>query len=185
MFTPSSTLWDTPRFCLLKDFINICIYGNFHQYANYGCQIKKLQSFLYWFSIHEMTPFWDFWPLTHPNIVWTSWNSGQRYTKIRKTQCLKSPSKCWILAQMECCWWKLYSFGSYWCPIYRWKTKILLNTKISAKTTSLWIINKVSPRSNKIHRILVKSSQKTFSGSKMDLNYHQVSKNQHKVWHSP
>ena len=41
------------------------------------------------------------------------------------------------------------------------KPKILLKTKISAKTTSLGISNNISPRSQKDHRILVKLSKKT------------------------
>ena len=50
------------------------------------------------------------------------------------------------------------------------KPKILLKTKISAKTTSLQISNNVSPRSQKNHRILVKLSKKTFLGPKVGLN---------------
>ena len=50
------------------------------------------------------------------------------------------------------------------------KLKILLKTKISAKTTSLVISNNVNPKSHKNHIILVKLSKKTF-GPKFDLNY--------------
>ena len=50
------------------------------------------------------------------------------------------------------------------------KPKILLKTKISAKTASLGIINNISPRSEKNHKILVKLSLKTFFGSKLGLN---------------
>ena len=52
------------------------------------------------------------------------------------------------------------------------KPKILLKPKISAKTASLGIINNVSPRSQKNQKILVKLSQKTFSGPKLGLYYH-------------
>ena len=48
---------------------------------------------------------------------------------------------------------KVYSFGPFWVPIYK-KPKILLETKISAKTTSLGKSNNVSSRSPKDHRIV-------------------------------
>ena len=51
-------------------------------------------------------------------------------------------------------------FWSILKPNYRWKTKNLLKTKISANTASLGISNKVSARSQKNHSILVKLSKK-------------------------
>ena len=38
--------------CQVKDFMKIHDHGKFHQYTNCGCR-----SFLYWFSIHEITLF--------------------------------------------------------------------------------------------------------------------------------
>ena len=63
------------------------------------------------------------------------------------------------------------------------KPKISLKTKSTAKTASLVIINKVSPRSQKNHRIIVKFSQKILSGSKLGLDHHG-SKGHHKFSHS-
>ena len=42
------------------------------------------------------------------------------------------------------------------------KSKILFKTKMSGKTTSLGILNNVSPWSQKTHRIFVKLSKKKF-----------------------
>ena len=50
------------------------------------------------------------------------------------------------------------------------KPKILLKTKISAKTASLEIYSNVSPSSQIIHRILVKLSKKPFFGPKLSVN---------------
>ena len=171
-------------FCLRpripQDFVNwktllryIC--RKFHQYSNCSCEIKNFQSFLYWFSIHEMAPFWDF---LDPY----------------------SPKYCLILLKL---WpevvsnkintvWKLLPNLEFWL---KWnavkvtqfavgKPKILLKNKIFAKTASLGIINNTSSRSQKSHRILVKLRQKTFSGSKLGLNYHHGSKGHHKFSHS-
>ena len=54
------------------------------------------------------------------------------------------------------------------------KPKLLLKHKISAKTASLRIINNISPRSQKNHRI-----PRKFSGPKCDLNCHNRSKGHH------
>ena len=64
------------------------------------------------------------------------------------------------------------------------KPKILVKTKISAKTTFSGIINNVTPRSHKNHRIPVKLSHKAFSGPKLGLNYQHGSKGHHKSSHS-
>ena len=91
-----------PRFCQMKDLIKIYICGKFHQYSICGCEVKNFQSFSYWFSIYEMVPSWGFWALL-PQILF---NLAEILTRgilpIRQTQCLKNPSKFWILAQMEC-----------------------------------------------------------------------------------
>ena len=84
--------------------------------------------------------------LAPPNIVQPCWNFDQRLSPVRQTQCLKNPSIFWILA------------------------KILLKTKISAKTKSLGLSNSVSPRSQKNHSILAKSNKKTFFWPKLSLN---------------
>ena len=64
------------------------------------------------------------------------------------------------------------------------KSKILLKNKFSAKTASLGIINNVSPGSETNHKVLVKLSQKIFSGFKLGLNYHHGSNGHHKFSHS-
>ena len=50
-------------------------------------------------------------------------NRGSLLLPVRKTHCLKHPSKFLILAQMECSFIN-YNFGSFcWGPIYHSKTK--------------------------------------------------------------
>ena len=72
----------------------------------------------------------------------------------------------------------VYIFGPYRGPIYCWKTKIF------AKTASFAIINNISPRSQKNHRILAKLSRKTFFGFKLGLHYQHGSKSHHKLLYS-
>ena len=101
---------------------------------------------------------------------------------IRKTQCLKNPSKFWILAQME------RTQSLHFCYILGpnlqpGNQKILLKTNISVKTTSLGISNNISPRSQKSHWILVKLSKKTFFGPKLGLNC-RLGPNQMVIWNS-
>ena len=118
-------------------------------------------SFLYWFSIHEMAPFWDF---SGPNfskyclILLTFWPvSNKKITVFKKSL-------------------KILNFGSngmqlnfivsvlFGAQFTAGKPKTFLKTKISAKTTSSEIVNNISPRSQKNHRILGKLSLKTFFG---------------------
>ena len=86
---------------------------------------------------------------------------------MRQTHCLKNPSKPWILPQME----HIQSL-QFWSRAQSTtgKPKILVKTKTSVKTTSLGILNNVSPRSQKDHRILVKLRKKTFFVPKLFLN---------------
>ena len=61
----------------------------------------------------------------------------------------------------------------------------MLKTKISAKTASLAIINNVSPRSQRNHRIIEESSQKLFVGPRLGLNYHHESKGHSEILTQP
>ena len=62
--------------------------------------VGKLKIFLYWFSIHAMASFWVFW-LLFPQLLFNSDEVLIRGSPIRKTHCLKNPSKFWNLAQIE------------------------------------------------------------------------------------
>ena len=147
------------KFCQIKDLIKIYICGKFHQYSICGCKGKSFQNFSYWFSIHKMAPFFGFWALTPPNIVRSCWNFEQRKF-FNKTKTVFEKS------------FKILNFGPngthskftvlvhFGAQFSTRKPKILLKTKISAKTTPLGISNNVSPRSQKNHRILVKLSKK-------------------------
>ena len=87
-----------------------------------------------------------------------------------KTQCLKNPSKFWVLAQMERTQ-SLQYFVHFWVQFTTGKPKESLKTKISAEIVSLVISKKVNLRPQKNHRILVELSKKTFFGLKLGLNY--------------
>ena len=71
---------------------------------------------------------------------------------------MKNPSNFKIWLKWDAL--KVYGFGPFWDPGYCWKTKNLLEFKISANTTSLGISNNVNARSQNNHRILVKLSKK-------------------------
>ena len=122
----------TPRFYQMNGFIKIYIYIC-------GCDIKNFQSFLYWFSIHEMSHFCDF---LGPYILLRLWPEAicnkkntvsEKYFKI-----LNFGS-----SEMQLKFTVLFHIGA---QLTAGKPKILLKTKISAKTASLGIINDVSPR---------------------------------------
>ena len=151
------------RLCEMKDLNKIHIRGNFHQYSICGCAVKNVQSFMYRLSIHEMTPFWALWALTPPNIVQSCWNFDQRLSP-RRQKLFEKPFKILHFGSngTRPTFMVLVHFGAQFIT---GKPKILLKTKISAKTTSWGISNSISPRSQKNHRILVKLSQKNFWGT--------------------
>ena len=86
-----------PNERLIKKYI--C--GKFHHYSICCCEIKIFQSFLYWFSIHEMAPFRFFFWLLFPQILLDLAESLSRSSPIRQMHCFKNPSKFWNLAQIE------------------------------------------------------------------------------------
>ena len=95
LFMPSYTLWVTPTICQTRGLIKIYICGNFHHYSIGGCEVKD-----FWIDSTSMK-----WPLfrvflvlTFSNIVQSCWHFNQRSSPRRQTQCLKNPSKFWILA---------------------------------------------------------------------------------------
>ena len=92
---------NAPKFRQMKGLIKIYTFGKFHQHSICGCEGKNFQSFSYWFSIHEMTPFGVFWPLLLQKLFVLVEILTRGSLPIRQTQCLKNPSKFWILAQME------------------------------------------------------------------------------------
>ena len=115
----------------------------------------------------SMARLWFFLALTTPRIVSSCWNCDQKYSPSRQLQFLKNPSKVWVFAYMEGT--QSLQYWSIRGPIYHGKKKILLKIKISAKIVSLVISNKVSPRPQKNHRILVKLSKKTILGLKLPI----------------
>ena len=58
----------------------------------------------------------------------------------------------------------------FWGRIYPEKTKLILKTKISAKTTSLGLSNNINLTSQKCHRIFLKVIRKPGFEPKIRLN---------------
>ena len=85
------------KFCQMKDLIKLYMVSFIC-----GCEVKTFQSFSYWLSIYEMVPFGGFWALL-PQILFDLAEILTRgILPIRQIQCLKNPTKFWILTQMEC-----------------------------------------------------------------------------------
>ena len=130
----------------------------------------KFSKFFYCFVVSIKWPLFGlFWALTPSNIVLSCWKFNHRYSPIRKTQCLKNPSKFWIWLKWNAA--EVYSFGPFWGPIYFRKSKNIAKNQDFCKKSILGN-NYVSPRSQKNHRILEKLSLKTFLGLKLGLNCH-------------
>ena len=89
-----------------------------------------------------------------------------------------SPKYCLILLNL---WPEVVSDqkNSIWEILQNLEFWSKRKTKNSTKTARLAIINNVSPRSQKNHRILVKLSRTTFSGPISGLHYHHGSKGHH------
>ena len=172
VYTPVHPTRYIPRFCQLKYLIKIYICDKFNQYSICGCEIKNFQSLLFWSSINEMAPFWDcLGPL--PQILLGLPDMKTVFKKSFKILNFGSNG-------MQLKFTVLIHIGAQYTD---GKPKILVKTKISAKTTFSEIINNVTPRSQKNHIILVKLSHKAFSGPKLGLNYHHGSKGHHKFSH--
>ena len=99
---------------------HIC--GTFHQYSRCGCEIFKIFKFvLYWFSIYEIIHFWDFLGSYSPKHclillkLWPDVVSNKKNSFWKILQNLEFLLK-WNAVEV-------YSFGPYWRPIYRRKTK--------------------------------------------------------------
>ena len=171
LFTALYILWDTPQ--------ELANWNTSIAYVVVKLKIFKI--FLYWFSIHEMAPIWNFLDPFSAKcclILLKIWSELVSDTK----------NSIWKILQNLEFWLKwnavnVYIFGPYWSPIYRRKTKNIAKNQKYCKNCTLVIINKVSPRSQKNHRIIVKFSQKILSGSKLGLDHHG-SKGHHKFSHS-
>ena len=116
----------TLRFYQRKDLSKIYICGKFHQDSVGGCEVKHFQSFMYWLSIHEMVAFGVFLG-SYLSKYWSIFLKFWPELVSNKTNTVfKNPSQFWIL----------FHFGAQFTA---GKPKILLKTKISAKTSSLGI----------------------------------------------
>ena len=102
---PLYTLWDTLQdFAKWKTLLRYISVVSFISIAYAVVKFKILKVFFIASVSIKWPLFGLFWALTPSNIVWSGWNFKHRYSPIRKTQCLKNPSKFWIFAQMKCSW---------------------------------------------------------------------------------
>ena len=105
-----------PRFCQMKGRIKKHICGKFHQYSICRCKVKNFQSFLYWFSIHEMTPFWVFlgsYFLKYCSILLKFWPEFVSNKKNSASKILQNFA-FWLKWDTP----KVYGFGPFWGSIY-------------------------------------------------------------------
>ena len=141
------------RFCQRKDLIKIYICVKFHQDSICGCEVKN-------FCINSASMKWPlfgvFWVITPPNYCSILLKSCSEVVVSNKTNTVFENSYKILNFSLNGRHLKfavLFHFGTQFTT---GNPKILLKTKISAKTTSLRISTNVSPRSQKNHRILVK-----------------------------
>ena len=149
----------TPKPCEMKDPIMILIRAKFHQYSIFGCEVKNFQSFLYWFSIHEMGHFWCFLRPCSPKYwsilvkFWSEVISNKKktlfenYFRILHFSSNGTYPKATVLGY----------FGAQFTP---GKPEKLLKLKISAETTSLESSNNINCRSQQTHIVCVKLIKK-------------------------
>ena len=107
LFTPSYTLWVTPQdFSKWKTLLR---YISAVSFINIAYAVVELKSFKV-FRINSATlfgfwglmkPFWGFWDSYSPKYCSILLKFWPEVASIRQTQCLKNPSKLWILAQMK------------------------------------------------------------------------------------
>ena len=116
-----------PRFCQMKNLIQIYTCDKFLPNSICGCEVKNFLSFSYWFSTLEIAPFFRkrggavSSPYSHKyfSILLKFWAEVVfRYEK----------HSVWKILQKFGFWlkWKppkVYSFGPFWGPIYNSKTK--------------------------------------------------------------
>ena len=105
LLLPTCNLWVMPQdFAKWKTFLRYISAVSFIRIAFVVLKLKIFLSFLYWFSVHEMAPFLK--------CGWARALAPQTFFDLaeilnrdslptRQTQCLKNPSKFWILAQIE------------------------------------------------------------------------------------
>ena len=112
-------------------------------------------------------PFLGILGLIPPNIVWPCWDFDQRHCSSKTNTVFKKSLKILNFGSNEM-HPKFTVLVHFRAQFTARKPKILLKSKISGKATSLGILNNVSPRSQKDHRILLKlSKSKHFLGSNL------------------
>ena len=160
----------TPKLCQMKDLIIILIRGRFHEYSICGCEIKNFQSFSYWFSIHEMGPFWWFLYPYSPKYCSILVKFWPEVVSNKKNTLFENYFKI-LHFSSNGMYPKSTVFGHFGAQFTPQKPEKLLKPKISAKTASLELSNNINCRSQKTHIVLVKLIKIPFLWPKMRINF--------------
>ena len=96
-----------------------------------------------------------FWALTPANMTRICWNFDQRYV-FHKTKAVSKHSFKIKRLSGNKTYPKLMVLVHFWAQFSPRKPKILPKTKFFLETTSSWLSNNTSPRSQTNHRILTK-----------------------------
>ena len=157
LLKPSYTLWITPQdFAKWKTLLRYISVVSFISVA-YVVVKLKISKILVLIENPWNSPFLGFLALIPPNIVPSCWNFDQR--EFNKTNTLLGKSFKLLKFGSNKTHWKSTVLVHFGAQFTAGKPKILLKTKISAKTTSLGIPNNISARSQRNHIVLVKLSE--------------------------
>ena len=112
----------TPRFCQMKDLIEICICGKLNQYSISGCEVKN---FLKAFCVDSVSMKWPLWGVLGPyspkycSVLLIFWPEVIFQSKKHSVWKILQNFKFWLKWNAP----KIYSFGPFWGPSYHRKTK--------------------------------------------------------------
>ena len=136
-----------------------------------------------WCSIHDTTLLWGFLSPFSPKYGTSLLNSRPEVVSNKTKTVSKQSFKVKCLSGNGT-YPKLKIWVHFWVQFIPGKPKILPKTRIFPETTSLWLSNNTSTRSQINHRILIKLIKKIHFGGKNGLSKiknRPVNKNQ-EVW---
>ena len=129
--------------------------GKFDLCSICGCQVINFQMFSWWYSIHEMAPLGEFLGPFSPNMTQICCNFDPRNASHKPKTVFEQFFKIQC-SSVNGAYPKLTVLNHFWAHFTSRNPKILPKIKIFPETTSLWLSNNTSPRSQINHRILIK-----------------------------
>ena len=136
--------------------------------------------FSWWCSIHDTTLLWGFLSPFSPKYGTSLLNSRPEVVSNKTKTVSKQSFKVKCLSGNGT-YPKLKIWVHFWVQFIPGKPKILPKTRIFPETTSLWLLNNTSTRSQINHRILIKLIKKIHFGGKnwlFKIKNRPVNKNQ-------